>query len=454
MKGLLQTAYRAVLRDDRGLVLLVFVLYSHLSARLSAVFGVHRIMSLLSGIMVLAIGLRWLFEGQRPSGWLRPALWMGGYGLVCIASILGAAEPERAWDAIFFLGKSGLIVMILVVLIQSADSLRRVVTAVLVAGIVMGTVTTVQHLAGMFEYPLGGFGDTRYGQIVGELHAFRAAGSIGDPNYYAQAMLVVVPLALYRLWSAKRFWRFVLPSWAFFVSMQSVVLTYSRGGVLAVFVMLALLTVVAFRRRPGRVNLAITGALLIALVPLLPEGYVSRMTGVHQFLPGVTDKAPVDSTADKTMTARDRLMSEPSFRGRLSENIVSYQMFRDHPVLGVGVNNYEVNYQRYSQQLGLDPRTERRSAHNLYLETLAETGLPGGVVFMTMLCVLLYGARRSRLMLVRSGEVDDAELIAAWTIGAIGFFVAAIFLHAMFTYHMWFLLGIGFALPRVAETPT
>lgn len=450
--GWLQTAYRAVLRDDRGLALLVFVLYTCLSTQVSAVFGVGRVMSLLSGIVALATGMRWLFEGQRPSAWLRPALWIGGYGLICIASISGATEPERAWDAIAFLGKGALIVMILAVLIQSAVSLRRVVWAVLAAGIVMGTISTAQHMTGMFEHPLGGFGETRYSHIVGQLHAFRASGSIGDPNYYAQVMLVVVPLALDRLWSAKRFWQLVLPSWAFFVSLYSIVLTYSRAGGLSAVVMLALLTPVVIRRRPRLVNLAVTCVLLIALAPLLPEGYLSRMTGFHHFLTSRGDKTSVQKTAETTMTATDQLLLEPSFRGRISENIVSYQMFRDHPVLGVGVNNYEANYQRYSQKLGIDPRTERRSAHNLYMETLAETGLPGGVVFGSMLCVLLCGARRSRLVLSRSGTSKDAELVAALTIGSIGYFVAALFLHATFTYHMWFLLGLGFALPRVAET--
>jgi O-antigen ligase len=454
MKGLLTSAYQVVLRDDRGLVLLVFVIFSCLSAQLSAVFGIHRVMSLLSGIIALAVGARWLLEGQRPNVCLRPMLWIGGYGLVCVASVLGAAEPQRVWDAIIFLGKSTLIVVILVALIQSAVSLRRVFWAVLIAGIVMGTFSTVQNMAGLFEYRLGGFGETRYSHIVGELHAFRSGGSVGDPNYFAQVMLVVVPLALYQLWSAKRFWQYVLPSWAFFVSMQSIVLTYSRGGVLAVLVMMVLLAAVVIRRRPRKMNLAVTCVLLIALVPFLPEGYVSRMTGIHRFLPGVGDKAPVDSADDTTMTTRDRLMSEPSLRGRLSENIISYQMFRDHPTLGVGLNNYEANYQRYSQSLGLDPRKERRSAHNLYLESFAETGLPGGVVFIAMLCVLLYGARRTRLALIRAGSTEDAELIAAWTIGAIGFFVAALFLHATFTYHMWFLIGVGFTLPRVAEKPT
>lgn len=47
--------------------------------------------------------------------------------------------------------------------------------------------------------------------------------------------------------------------------------------------------------------------------------------------------------------------TEVSFRGRLSETTVAWQMFLDHPIQGVGLANYNSNYQAYSQNLGLDP---------------------------------------------------------------------------------------------------
>ena len=37
---------------------------------------------------------------------------------------------------------------------------------------------------------------------------------------------------------------------------------------------------------------------------------------------------------------------------------------------GVGLNNFKVHYQEYSQDLGLDPRREERSPHSFYLLVL------------------------------------------------------------------------------------
>lgn len=448
MKDLLRKTYGVLLKDDRGLILLVFILYTRISSQLSAYHGIHRLMTLAMGVLALAIVARWWVEGKRPWFLLEPAVWIGVYIAICIASIRGSVEPDRGWDGIEFLAKSTLVVLILVTLVQSVQSLRRVVWAVIAAGIVMGTICTAQSLLGLSENHLGGFGITQYSHIIGKLHAFRAAGPLDDPNYFAQVMIVVVPLAIQRLWAAKRKLHLVLPAWALFVSLHTVVLTYSRAGVLAVFVMVVLMVPMLIRSRPRLRNLAVMGVVLMALVPMLPEGYVSRVTGLEFVAPKDTT---VVADVEEVKTTSEKLLEEPSFRGRLSENIVSYQMFRDHPWLGVGLNNYPVNYQRYSQPLGLDPRTSRRSAHNLYFESFAETGLLGGVVFCTMLCVLAYGMRGARLRLKRRGALEQADLVSAVTIAAVGFFVAAVFLHASFAYHMWFLIGLGFALPRVAE---
>ena len=49
-------------------------------------------------------------------------------------------------------------------------------------------------------------------------------------------------------------------------------------------------------------------------------------------------------------------------------------MWRDHPVLGVGVGNYPIAYARYSLPKW---RMALGHAHNYYLNIAAETGLLG-----------------------------------------------------------------------------
>ena len=66
-------------------------------------------------------------------------------------------------------------------------------------------------------------------------------------------------------------------------------------------------------------------------------------------------------------------------------------MWADHPLVGVGPDNFEVHYQEYSEAIGTDPRPEQRGAHNLYLESLAETGLLGATAFFGVLWLALRG---------------------------------------------------------------
>jgi hypothetical protein len=69
---------------------------------------------------------------------------------------------------------------------------------------------------------------------------------------------------------------------------------------------------------------------------------------------------------------------------RVGENLAALEMFRDHPVAGVGPDNFELRYPVYAQRVALDPRPEVRGAHSLYLESLAETGIIGTVAFVAL----------------------------------------------------------------------
>ncbi len=61
-----------------------------------------------------------------------------------------------------------------------------------------------------------------------------------------------------------------------------------------------------------------------------------------------------DATGSDSSTASFR--DNASLRGRTSENLAGVQMWGDHPLLGVGPDNFEVHYQTYSAEIGLDPR--------------------------------------------------------------------------------------------------
>jgi hypothetical protein len=73
------------------------------------------------------------------------------------------------------------------------------------------------------------------------------------------------------------------------------------------------------------------------------------------------------------------LAPESSFSRRSQLTKIAWQMFQDHPLTGVGLNNFTVVMDQY----GYVPATTRflQPVHNIYLLILSETGLIGALGF-------------------------------------------------------------------------
>jgi O-antigen ligase len=68
---------------------------------------------------------------------------------------------------------------------------------------------------------------------------------------------------------------------------------------------------------------------------------------------------------------------------------VALQMFRDHPWLGIGLGNYKTAFVNYFQGK-VDGQWVWHSAHNLYLQTLAERGGAGLAALVLLLGALAW----------------------------------------------------------------
>ena len=121
-------------------------------------------------------------------------------------------------------------------------------------------------------------------------------------------------------------------------------------------------------------------------------------------------------------------------------------MFRNHPFGGVGLGNFVVLEPSYSTQtfnLSFVNLVVTRPlvAHNSYLEIAAELGLGGVALFIAILGLVAYRARRALRALASSG--DSLEFYARGLFaGAVGMFVAYIFLSGQYEKQLWLVLGL------------
>lgn len=421
-----------VFKPDWGVVLLVFISYTRFSDNLIDYYGFPSIARAYIGFLVVVIAIRWISFKEVPKGWEK-AIWpILAYGVVSFASALFKGSFELAQTALFDYVKDVIIAIIIIVLLKDAETFKRTIWILLLVGIFLGGISVYQYVTDDFTNPFGGFGQTDFKNIVAKEKDFRVSGPVGDPNYYAQIMIVLIPLGFERFWNDKNNFRKGVALISLVLSLSAVILTFSRGAFVALIIM-GILLILYFRLNVTRIVFILL--MTVFFLQFVPENYTARMGTLSFLVPG-------SGTDPKT---------EVSYRGRISEVLVGLQMFMDNPVLGVGYNNYNINYLDYSRRLGIDPRFEYRSAHSLYVEVAAETGILGFLVYAFILYSILSKNVQSWRQLSRHHERELATMVAVFSIGFIGYLAAAMFIHDAYPRYFWLLVGIGYSIPNIVE---
>lgn len=420
-----------IINPKVGLYILVLITYLRLSDILVNTYNAPSIAKPFIGLLMGLVVLQWIFHEKPPRQAGTAFLLMVAYGLVVLLSLLRASNFDAAMEALDDFWKNGIIAVVVVILLRNRTSLRYVVWILIVSGIFLGTISVWQYLTGTFTNPYWGFAEAAVENIAGRSSGYRIAGPIGDPNFYAQIMLVIVPLAFSRFIAEKNAALKLLALWGTAVTILTVVFTFSRGAFLGLLVM----GVILFYFHPPKPNEIV--AMLVFfffLIPYIPAEYTDRLM-----------------TLDLLVGSNTNVRNEVSFRGRASEYTAAILMFMDNPILGVGARNYAPYYQQYSRMIGLDPRSEARSAHSFYLETAAEMGLAGLIVLSLILWAVFRSVAAAWRMCQKAGDKELGELVLSVAVGFVGFMFAATFIHGAYPRYFWLLVGIGLSLSEVAR---
>lgn len=410
-----------------GLQVFLLITYIRLSDVAIEYYNAPSIARGMVALLVVAVGLRWAIYRKLPVGWLKATVLILAYGVVIFGSLFYAANWEQAQLAASDYWKDGLIAILLVILIQNKGAFRRAIWTLIFAGIFMGSLSVHQYITGNFSSIYGGFAESPLLNIVSGTEGHRVGGPLGDPNFYAQILIVILPLAISRTFYETKMPLRILAGFASLVIGMSIVFTFSRGGLIALII--CLVALIVYQPPRFRAIFIIIGVLWVVLL-LLPPTYKSRMGTLTNL-----NESPA---------------AENSFRGRVSEMLSAWYMFRDNPILGVGANNYPIYYQDYSRQIGLDPRAENREPHNLYLEVAAETGLVGLIVFGVILYTVFSTIHNARQRLMQTGDVDLRRIVESFSAGAIGYLAAALFIHGAYPRYLWVLVGLALSLTQIA----
>lgn len=130
----------------------------------------------------------------------------------------------------------------------------------------------------------------------------------------------------------------------------------------------------------------------------------------------------------------------------------AFNMFLRHPFLGVGIGNFALNFLANipgPHIVELMTHTGMpRITNNIYLETLAETGISGFLAFMYLLYSLLKGPL-ARIKYMRDKYWDT--LILGLLFCFVGILAGHLFTSAFYFPYIWVLMGLISATERVTH---
>ncbi len=220
------------------------------------------------------------------------------------------------------------------------------------------------------------------------------------PNPFAAFLLLALPVEVFRFLHAPTGREALAHGSLAGLLGVALVLTYSRGAWSSLLVSVPVaITVLRPPSWPRALSkLMALGVAIVAVVVVLTLGAGS--------LPGQELLGRAASVTDA---------ADQSVQGRLHFWRSAWAIFLDHP-LGTGAGTFGSVHAAYQQ----DARFYSKDAHNLYLQTAAEMGVPG---LLALAAVLASVAMAWRRVLRRTPDTDAYALTAGAGIALLAFFL-------------------------------
>jgi O-antigen ligase len=213
---------------------------------------------------------------------------------------------------------------------------------------------------GLWLFVIGALLSTLYGFFDPAQVGQRFEGALGQPNGYALTMTPRIPIALALIMIEKKLWKKILLAIMIAFISYGIILSGSRGGLLSVSLALILFTLF---QKNKLVWIAVASLIFIIGISIMPENIKMRI-GLTQASSGVE----VDNSTDR----------------RLTYQVYGMDLFKQNPVLGIGLDGFAEAYARSEYRFLVRTR-DLRVAHNTYLEIATGTGIMGLIPFIGIL---------------------------------------------------------------------
>jgi len=303
-------------------------------------------------------------------------------------------------------------------IVTTTGRLRIVAWTLTLCSIPLAATGVSNYLAGEF-LSTGARGFYRITGYMGVLTA--------NPNDLALMLNLIIPLTGALIADARGMRR-VFAVATMLLCVAAVILTFSRAGFLTLAATGVLFLAVLIRRKAHGTALAF---LLLALcaVPLLPDGYVTRLSTITNIDEDVTGSA----------------------QGRWRDTKVAAGLVAKNPIIGAGIGQ---DILVMNDERGID--TWRR-VHNAYLQYGVDLGVPGLLLFAWLHLTCYRTARTVEKRAAREPPLRALQPLASGVrISLVAFGVAAMFHPIAYQFYFFSIAGLAVALRntyRAAVSP-
>ncbi len=404
------------------------------SLDIAALGGATLRLSQLLGLILILINLPLLYR-SLPVLLKSPWRYLLAYLGVVVLSIAVSADAKRALLVTAFTFFVALLAWTIALRFERGQIRTYVLVLLASAGAasLFGLYQFFGDLAGL-PTQLTGLRD-RYTKA---LFGFpRIQSTALEPLYFGKFLLI--PLGL--LAAAGALTKRALPFILLVPLMMIVVMTVSRGAIVAMLGMIILSMLVALVRGRWRQT-----GLFVASTALsigLAAGLISLGTRYAAQQNEKTETAVQNFSRQTT-----NIHVGESSEGRAFSRQLAYRLWTYHPLLGVGIGNFgaQAHYhapQRFTDTSGI--------VNNEPLEILAETGLLGFISLGLFFLALMWGAFKR---LLSTPTTPVAVLLLGGLLALIGTLAQFMTFSTLYITHIWVLIGLLAGAAALQESPS
>ncbi len=295
-----------------------------------------------------------------------PVLFMGSFFLWSIVTIIPANNKV---ESLVSLSEILTYLICLIFLIFHFNSLEKHKREKLIF-ILFLVVTSVELISVYYPYfkDILEFGESSFQSI-------RYRGLSGNINVMSYSLVLKLPFLIYYLFTSNNLKYYIytlitMSTYAIFSILET------RSAILSLILITTLISISFYFLQKRR---SIMNILKKILLPIVVGLIISQIQSNYTSKSSLQDRMGtlLQIEEDQSITQRIRYIS------------AAFDSFKQNPIFGIGVGNWELESVKYDR-IYMEDYTVPYHAHNDYLEIIAESGLPAGIFYFGTLFYLIY----------------------------------------------------------------